>query len=99
MLLYLTSMPAFEARTRTLVKAALDCGKPVLAVMLPGHAVTVIVAPQRPADLPTALPPLDDLPQLVSAYGIAVPRAAECATPDRAERNGTHTDRQCILDI
>ncbi len=119
MLLYLTSMPAFEARTRTLVQAALDSGKPVLAVMLPGpaaakpravlrelgcpyfdsvedllaalrgmfdyyHAVPAIAAPQRPGDLPTALPPLDDLPQLVSAYGIAVPRAAECATSDQA---------------
>ena len=124
MLLYLTSMPAFEARTRTLVQAALDSGKPVLAVMLPGpaaakpravlrelgcpyfdsvedllaalrgmfdyyHAVTAIAAPERPADLPTALPTLDDLPRLVSSYGIAVPRAAECATPDQAAAAAT----------
>jgi succinyl-CoA synthetase beta subunit len=48
------------------------------------HAVPAIAAPQRPDDLPTALPPLDDLPQLVSAYGIAVPRAVTCATSDHA---------------
>ena len=51
--------------------------------------MTAIAAPQRPADLPTALPPLDDLPHLVSAYGIAVPRAAECATPDQAVEAAT----------
>lgn len=39
-LLYLTSMPGFEARTRTLARTALDSGKPVLAVMLPGPAGT-----------------------------------------------------------
>ena len=38
LLLYLTSMPFFAARTRTLAQAALDGGKPVLAVMLPGPA-------------------------------------------------------------
>ena len=95
LLLYLTSMPVFEARTRTLAQAALASGKPVLAVMLPGPAAeraargvarawtarisirsrtclrrcagcsTITAwrrppdAPQRPADLPTTLPPLE----------------------------------------
>jgi acyl-CoA synthetase (NDP forming) len=37
-LLYLTSMPFFEARTRTLAAEALAGGKPVLTLMLPGPA-------------------------------------------------------------
>jgi acyl-CoA synthetase (NDP forming) len=119
LLLYLTSMPFFEARTRTLVQAALDSNTPALAVMLPGPAgerpravlrelgcpyfdsvedllaalrgtldyhrmASLTDAPQRPVDLPPKLPPLDDLPRLVAAYGIAVPRTASCATPDQA---------------
>jgi acetyl-CoA synthetase (ADP-forming) len=119
LLLYLTSMPGFAARTRTLAEAALDSGKPVLSVMLPGPAAekpravlreldcpyfdsvedllaalrgmfdyyrsaTTAAAPQRPVDLPTSLPSLTDLAQLVAAYGIAVPRAVACATSDQA---------------
>jgi acetyl-CoA synthetase (ADP-forming) len=38
LLMYLTSMPFFEARTRTLATEALAGGKPVLALMLPGPA-------------------------------------------------------------
>jgi hypothetical protein len=38
LLLYLTSMPGFAARTPTLAEAALKSGKPVLSVMLPGAA-------------------------------------------------------------
>ena len=38
LLLYLTSMPGFAARTRTLAESALKSGKPVLSVMLPGPA-------------------------------------------------------------
>jgi acyl-CoA synthetase (NDP forming) len=38
LLLYLTSMPFFEARTRTLAVEALAGGKPVLTLMLPGPA-------------------------------------------------------------
>jgi acetyl-CoA synthetase (ADP-forming) len=37
-LLYLTTMPFFEARTRTLATEALAGGKPVLTLMLPGPA-------------------------------------------------------------
>jgi acyl-CoA synthetase (NDP forming) len=118
LLLYLTSMPFFEARTRTLVQSALDSGKPVLAVMLPGpagerpravlrelgcpyfdsvedllsalhgmfdyHRTAPTDVAQRPADLPPTLPGLDDLPRLVAAYGIAVPRAVACATAEQA---------------
>jgi hypothetical protein len=39
---------------------------------------------RRPVDLPTSLPSLTDLAQLVAAYGIAVPRAVACATSDQA---------------
>jgi acetyl-CoA synthetase (ADP-forming) len=119
-LLYLTSMPFFAARARALAQTALDSGKPVIAVILPGPAangpreilrelgcpyfdssgdmlaalrgmfdyragLAVPTAPkERPADLPASLPPLDDLPGLVAAYGIAVPRAVTCATPFQA---------------
>jgi acyl-CoA synthetase (NDP forming) len=38
LLMYLTSMPFFEARTRTLATEALAAGKPVVALMLPGPA-------------------------------------------------------------
>jgi acyl-CoA synthetase (NDP forming) len=38
LLMYLTSMPFFAARTRTLATEALAAGKPVLALMLPGPA-------------------------------------------------------------
>ena len=37
-LLYLTSMPFFPARVRTLAKTALESGKPALAAFLPGRA-------------------------------------------------------------
>ena len=37
-LLYLTSMPFFSARVRTLAQTALESGKPVLAALLPGRA-------------------------------------------------------------
>ena len=120
LLLYLTSMPFFEARTRTIAEAALATGKPVLTLMLPGpaaerpravlralgcpyfdsmedllaalrglfdHHVAMTEGPEeptRPADLPTVLPDLDDLPDLVAAYGIPVPCTATCATPAQA---------------
>ena len=118
-LLYLTSMPFFAARVRTLAQTALDSGKPVIAVMLPGPAadgprsilrelgcpyfdssddllvalrgmfdyragLAVAPPPRRPTDLPAKPPPLDDLPGLVAAYGIAVPRSIVCATPHEA---------------
>jgi acetyl-CoA synthetase (ADP-forming) len=38
LLMYLTSMPFFAARTRTLATEALAAGKPVLTLMLPGPA-------------------------------------------------------------
>jgi acetyl-CoA synthetase (ADP-forming) len=38
LLLYLTSMPFFEDRTRTLAEAAIATGKPAVAFMLPGPA-------------------------------------------------------------
>ncbi len=120
LLLYLTSMPFFEARTRTLATEALAGGKPVLTLMVPGAAAdrprailrelgcpyfdsaedllvalralfdhhrmaaNATDAPERPADLPTALPALDDLPSLVAAYGIPIPQAVTCTTPERA---------------
>ena len=37
-LLYVATMPGFEARIRALTQAALDSGKPVVAVVLPGPA-------------------------------------------------------------
>jgi acyl-CoA synthetase (NDP forming) len=109
----------FAARTRTLAESALNSGKPVLSVMLPGAAAEkpravlreldcpyfdsvedllsalrgmfdyyrfapTISTLRRPADLPTSLPSLTDLAQLVTAYGIAVPRAVTCATSDQA---------------
>jgi acetyl-CoA synthetase (ADP-forming) len=40
LLMYLTSMPAFEARTRILASEALATGKPVLTLMLPGPAAS-----------------------------------------------------------
>ncbi len=119
-LLYLTSMPFFEARARVLAQTALDSGKPVLAVMLPGPAAdrprsvlrelgcpyfdstddmlaalrgvfeyraglaAQTTPKRRPAGLPAELPPLNDVPGLVAAYGIAVPRAVACATPRQA---------------
>ncbi len=119
-LLYLTSMPFFSARVRTLAQTALESGKPVLAALLPGRAAdgprailrelgcpyfdstdellsglrgvfdyraglaTSTGAPQRPADLPTELPPLNDVPALLAAYGITLPRTALCATPQQA---------------
>jgi acetyl-CoA synthetase (ADP-forming) len=51
-LLYLTSMPGFEARTRTLSHTALNSGKPVLAVMLPGPAGLKPRAALRELDCP-----------------------------------------------
>jgi len=120
LLLYLTSMPFFEARTRTLATEALAGGKPVLTLMVPGAAADrpravlrelgcpcfdsaedLLVAlralfehhrmaanatdtPERPVNLPTALPALDDLPSLVAAYGIPIPQAVTCATPEHA---------------
>jgi acetyl-CoA synthetase (ADP-forming) len=51
-LLYLTSMPGFETRTRKLARAALDSGKPVLAVMLPGPAGARPRAVLRELDCP-----------------------------------------------
>lgn len=119
-LLYLTSMPFFAARTRTLVQTALESGKPVLAVFLPGRAgdgprailrelgcpyfdstdellsalrglfdyrvglATFTEAPQRPAELPAALPPLDDVQALLAAYGLTLPRASLCSGPQQA---------------
>ena len=119
LLLYLTSMPFFPARTRTLAQAALDSGKPALAVMLPGPAaeqpravlhelnfpyfdsvedllaalrgvfdyhrsMATIEVPQRPDGLPTSTPSRRDISHLLAAYGIAVPRAMPCATPEQA---------------
>ncbi len=121
LLMYLTSMPFFEARTRTLATEALAGGKPVVALMLPGPAgdrpravlrdvgcpyfnsaedllaamrglfdhhrmaaESTAAAPQRPADLPTMLPALHELPQLVGAYGIPVPAEVTCTTCDQA---------------
>ena len=121
LLMYLTSMPFFEARTRTLATEALAGGKPVVALMLPGPAgdrpravlrhvgcpyfdsaedllvamrglfdhhrmaaESTGAAPQRPADLPTMLPALHELPQLVGAYGIPVPAEVTCTTCDEA---------------
>jgi acyl-CoA synthetase (NDP forming) len=117
---YLTTMPFFEARTRTLATEALASGKPVLTLMLPGPAAErpravlrelgcpyfdstedllaalrglfdyhlmaaeTADAPDRPADLPTALPALDDLPRLVAAYGIPLPGSVACATREQA---------------
>lgn len=119
-LLYLTSMPFFSARVRTLAQTALESGKPVLAALLPGRAAegprailrelgvpyfestddllsalrglfdyraglaTFTAAPQRPANLPAKPPPLDDVPALLAAYGITLPRAALCTTPQQA---------------
>lgn len=117
-LLYMSTMPFFAARTRTLAQTALASGKPTLAVMVPGpaadepravlrelglpyfdsledllaalrglfdyHRAAPLNAPTRPADLPTSLPSLKDLPQLVAAYGIAVPRVIACATAEQA---------------
>jgi acetyl-CoA synthetase (ADP-forming) len=51
-LLYLTSMPGFEARTRELARTSLESGKPVLAVMLPGPAGARPRAVLRELDLP-----------------------------------------------
>ena len=119
-LLYLTSMPFFEARTGTLAAEALAGGKPVLTLMLPGPAgerpravlrelgcpyfdsaedllaalgglfdyhrmaaETADVA-ERPADLPVAVPDLDDLPRLVAAYGIPIPDSIACSTCEHA---------------
>jgi acyl-CoA synthetase (NDP forming) len=119
-LLYLTSMPFFSARTRTLAQTALESGKPVLAALLPGRAAdgprTILcelgcpyfestddllaalrglldyraglaaftAPPQRPAGLPNALPPLDNVPALLAAYGLTLPRAALCTSPRQA---------------
>jgi acyl-CoA synthetase (NDP forming) len=120
LLLYLTSMPFFPARTRTLAQEALDSGKPTLAVMLPGPAaeqpravlrelnfpyfdsVEDLLAalrgmfdyhrlavtpevPQRPNDLPASMPMHTDIPHLLAAYGIAVPRAMACASSEQAD--------------
>ncbi|HEY6431151.1 MAG TPA: acetate--CoA ligase family protein [Acetobacteraceae bacterium] len=121
LLLYLTSMPFFEARARVLAQTALESGKPVIAVMLPGPAAdrpravlrelgcsyfdstddmlaalrgvyeyragltAPTISPQRPDDLPAGPPPLNDVPGLVAAYGIEVPRAVACATPQQAQ--------------
>jgi acyl-CoA synthetase (NDP forming) len=41
-------------------------------------------AAERPADLPSTTPALDDLSGLVAAYGIPVPRTAVCATLENA---------------
>jgi acyl-CoA synthetase (NDP forming) len=120
LLLYLTTMPFFEARTRTLATEALAGGKPVLALMLPGPAAErpravlrevgcpyfdsvedllpalrglfeyqlmaaeMADAPDRPADLPSPLPALDDLPHLVAAYGIRTPAGVTCTTREQA---------------
>ena len=51
-LLYLTSMPGFGTRTRNLARTALDSGKPVLAVMLPGPAGARPRAVLRELDCP-----------------------------------------------
>ncbi len=120
LLMYLTSMPFFEARTRTLATEALGGGKPVVALMLPGpagerpravlrdvgcpyfdsaedlmaalrglfdhhrmRAATTQVA-ERPADLPTTLPALNELSQLAAAYGIPVPASVICTTCEQA---------------
>lgn len=118
-LLYMSTMPFFSARTRSLVEAAKASGKPVVAGMLPGPAgdepravlreldcpyfdsaedmlaalrgmfshyrmAAPTEAPRRPHDLPATLPGLGDLPQLVAAYGIAVPQAVICATSEQA---------------
>ena len=52
LLLYLTSMPGFAARTRTLAETALKSGKPVLSVMLPGPAAETPRAVLRELDCP-----------------------------------------------
>ncbi len=48
------------------------------------HRAAPLNAPMRPADLPTSLPSLKDLPQLVASDGIAVPRVIACATAEQA---------------
>jgi acyl-CoA synthetase (NDP forming) len=119
-LLYLTSMPFFEARTRTLAAEALAVGKLVLTLMLPGpagerpravlrelgcpyfdsaedllaalrgifdyHVLAAEAAEvgERPVDIPTVLPALDDLSGLAAAYGIPVPGAVTCNTLEQA---------------
>lgn len=118
-LLYMSTMPFFAARTRSLVEAAKASGKPVVAGMLPGPAgdepravlreldcpyfdsaedmlaalrgmfshyrmAVPAEAPHRPHDLPATLPRLGDLPQLLAAYGIAVPQAVTCTTSEQA---------------
>ena len=130
-LLYLTSMPFFSARVRTLAQTALESGKPVLAALLPGRAAdgprailrelgipyfestddllsalrglfdyraglaTFTAAPQRPANLPAKLPPLDDAPALLAAYGITLPRAALCTTAEQAGAAAESTRLPC----
>jgi acyl-CoA synthetase (NDP forming) len=125
LLLYLTSMPFFEARTRTLASEALASGKPAVALMLPGLAaerpravlrelgcpyfdsaedlLVVLrgwidyhrmaaegaIAPARPIELPIEPPAVNDLAKLVAAYGMRVPDATVCGTPDQAVEAAT----------
>jgi len=100
LLLYLTSMPFFPARTRTLAQEALGSGKPTLAVMLPGPAAEQPRAVLRELNFPY----FDSVEDLLAALRGMFDYHRLAVTPEVPKRPNDlpasmpmHTDLQHLL--